>query len=165
MNVIQKPRWKHLLFYVTLSLFGLTACSSLERLHHPPLETKGYPSPIPFKISGLPANPSKLQVEAYQAELLKYIRYLEQYYITLGVYYGTKTTLNRSTPKDERELQCRAIEGIFKDIPLPKPPITDDRYINETINKLIDHITVLRQRIRENNGYMAQLRDRYRGCK
>lgn len=158
---------KHsVLSFTLITLFG---CQTLDYVFdsHDEVNTGesfSYPKPSLFQGS-LNTHPTKTQVEAYQRALIDYIRYLEQYYITLGVYYGadTKSIINRAT--SEHDLQCRAVEGLFKDTPLPKPPVIDDRFINDTMNNLIDHIVELRQRIRNNNLYMQRLRHRYRGCK
>lgn len=140
-----------------LSLGLLVGC-----IQPPLIVPKGFPPPIDFNHTRLDIEPTREAVQAYQEELSKYIRYLEQYYISLGVYYGTDTKSPVTT--SQISSQCLVVEGIFKDTPLPKPPKTDDRYINQTLHALIDHIVDLRQRIRNNNAYMEELRKRYRHC-
>lgn len=143
-----------LLFIFVATLSGCTNVlnSFIERPKDPPKL---------YLYNGL--NVDRKTVSEYQEILLNYIRYLERYYLTIGVYYGGKTELPNS--KSKYDDTCYIVSSIFNDVPLPPPPRVGNRDAEHVLNLLIDHITVLRKTIRENNVYMETLRQRYKSCK
>ena len=103
----------------------------------------------------------KEYIDEYQQELADYIDYLEQYYVSIGLYYGADIQYpSRGKGIDE----CRVYDYIFTDIKLPVYPEIEGEDVDDTINELVDRILVLRKLIRENNEYMAKLRDHYKSC-
>lgn len=144
-------------FLIFLSVMTLSGCSNvLSNFVEQPKDP-----PKLYLYNG--PNLDRKTVSEYQETLLNYIRYLERYYLTIGVYYGGKTELPK--PKSKQDDTCYIVASIFNDVPLPPPPKVGNRDAEYVLNLLIDHITVLRKTIRENNAYMETLRQRYKSCK
>lgn len=157
------PRFVHRRWFAVLSVVTL-----LGGCHfHPPVVERPNPPPVLHSnVLSPTGKPDLEEVRRFQSTLLDYITYLEQYYISIGVYYGAETKIptGRRVVNDHT-FQCRVIDHLFKDIELPPPPKAVNKEIESTMNKLIDHIVDLRHRIRENNTYMAYLREKYKECK
>ena len=97
----------------------------------------------------------------YQKQIVDYIDYLEQYYVSIGYYYqgDTKYPYTRN-----RHDECRVYDYIFNDIELPLYSGFKDVSMDYIVNELINRIKVLRGLIKENNEYMARLREHYKAC-
>lgn len=107
-------------------------------------------------------NPTADEVLEYQDAILKYIQYLEQHYVSVGLYYGGKKSLPIFKHRND---ECRIYKHMFRSIVLPKPPDTSDDTDPEIIiRKLIDHIGDFKVRIDENNKYMGELKRYFEPC-
>lgn len=106
--------------------------------------------------------PTKEQVEKYQNDLLTYIHYLEQHYVSVGLYYDAHKELPILQHRNDG---CRIYDYTFKAIPLPDAPIDeDDVDVDIILSKLAEHVVQLRGRIKEQNAYMVELAKYYRPC-
>lgn len=107
--------------------------------------------------------PQLEEVHKFQDALLEYIKYIEEYYISVGLYFGGKTELPIMFHRND---ECRLYDYIFKDITLPaKPPSSiAEKDIDAFISLLTEHVQELRTKIRENNRYNEQLRLYYKNC-
>lgn len=104
---------------------------------------------------------TKETIERYQRELADYIDYLEQYYVSIGFYYHGDTQYPYTRNKQD---ECRVYDYIFNDIPLPNFHRLRDDNLDNLVNELINRIEALKDLIKENNAYMAQLREHYKSC-
>lgn len=155
-----KKTVKGLLMGVGLGL--LAGC----HFYQPVIEKPNPPPVLQLDILAKNGKPDIEDVKRFQSTLLDYISYLEQYYISIGIYYGTETKLPPGRlVSNEHHFQCRVMEHLFKEIELPPPPKAKNKELETTMNQLIDHIVDLRHRIRENNTYMNYLREKYKDCK
>lgn len=151
-------RYLILLFVLIISLTYIVIQHDYNGLyykpHDPPSLTK---SLIVKKV------PKIEEVEKFQEEILGYIEYLEEYYISVGLYFGGRTELPLMFHRND---ECKLYDYIFKDINLPaKPPSgLAEKDIDTFITLLMEHVQDLRTKIKENNRYNEQLRQYYKNC-
>ena len=106
--------------------------------------------------------PTPEAVEKYQEDLLTYIQYLENHYISVGLYYDGKKELPIFQSRNDN---CRLFEFTFKEINLPILPIGESDLDPELIiHRLAEDVIQLRARIKEHNAYIGELKRYYKPC-
>lgn len=107
--------------------------------------------------------PSLDEVLEYQEDIINYIKYLEEHYIAVGVYFGGKQDFPILLHRND---ECRIYDYIFKDIALPSTPSSDlaEKDLDTFISLLVEHVQELRSKIKENNRNNEQLRHYYKNC-
>lgn len=146
--------------YIFVSIF--TVCITLIIVNSNNLYTRPDSPPRLYRSLFINTPPTKEEVKHYQDKLLDYIAYLEQYFVSVGLYYDGRKELPILLHRNDG---CRLFEYTFKQISLPAPPIQqDDTDYEIIVSKLAEQVVQLRGRIKEHNAYTAGLAKYYRPC-
>lgn len=136
-----------------LTLLAINKDNVFTRAESPPVIYRSLFSHTP---------PTPDEIKKYQEDLIAYIYYLEQHYISVGLYYDGKKELPIFQHRNDG---CRVYEHTFREISIPDLPIGDEDIDTDLLlYRLAEDVIQLRGRIKEYNAYIDELKRYYRPC-